>query len=130
MDGSENTKTPTNTRTELKLDELSAILKACQATGVAEITYGPLHAKFFGAGKPADNAPQVPKVVQPTPEELALAEEDERKAIAHQELELKEDFVADLQASDPELYEALVAAGELVDGGPEVRRPGSEVEAG
>lgn len=66
--------------------------------------------------------PQASEEVTPTPEQLVNAREYENEAFRRNEERIRMEQLSQLRLSDPEMYEELVAKGELEHAGEESDR--------
>lgn len=106
--------------------EICAILKACVNSNIKELCIGDLKLSFFG---PNDGQPYAATIPQPIrdPESLkSKIRQVEEATFERFESKIKDDELDQLLIEDPALYERLLTAGELEDGGDagqEIRRP-------
>ena len=90
-------------------EEICKIIGVCSKHGVSQFTYGPL-SFTFGVTLAAEPT----KFGQSTPEKVIQEQQNEEKtAILHEEIQTKEEQVAELMVTDPYLAEKLMAEGEL-----------------
>jgi hypothetical protein len=101
---------------DLSPKNISIILRECRKAGVSELRVGSLHVVFGGH---TDN-----KKFNPTKSDKVVSEkqkEIEKKAILADEIELREQQIADMFTEDPLQAEEMIAAGELKDLGEDDR---------
>ena len=96
-------------KTFLSGKEICTIIDICAKKGVGEFVYGPLSFKFGPklAPQPARTGPSVPEnVIQ---EQISI----EKDALLSEELQTKEEQIAELMISNPLLAEELMIGGDL-----------------
>ena len=107
-------------RSAWSTEEICRILETGAKVGVQELTFNGLHVRF---GRPAENHAPGPaqdlKIPSSAPSETAVSEEQHEKqtqdALEADELQLKEDRLAQLFIENPLEAERLLMAGELED---------------
>jgi len=89
--------------------EICTIIEICAKKGVGEFTYGPLSFNFNG-----NKAPQPARNGNLSSENVILEQKTiEKDALFSEEMQTKEEKIAELTITDPLLAEELMAEGEL-----------------
>lgn len=98
--------------------EISEIIRQCSAQGVTELKYGDLHLAFRPKIE-MEMGEQNPSRHQTKPTEAAISDEQHDKqskqSLEKDEMDLREQQIAELHITNPLLAEQLMVEGDLVD---------------
>jgi hypothetical protein len=97
----------------LTASEARLIIKTCQASGVELLSFRGLRIRF------SDSQPgwKARKSFRTSEADLTSAAQIEEDDLLKQEMDAKEQQIAELLITDPFQHEQLVGTGELIDGG-------------
>ncbi len=105
---------------ELKTEEVCRILEACAKSGVSELMFRTLTVRF---DRPVEQT--VVKLPDTAPAQVRADQEKMAKeSLLQDEIQVREDQIADLMITDPVTAEELIRSGELEED--DGRRPEDE----
>lgn len=101
----------------LKAKDVIALVKACGAAGVTELSLGELSVRFSSTTPPREEISATnPVAAIPTEQQEAFALSAERLGVELDEQKLKEERMDLMLIENPTKYEELLMAGDLEDG--------------